>query len=47
MEEIKKKANFNINIKILKEFNIIAKEKAINKSQFIENLIKIWIQQNK
>lgn len=47
MEETKKKVNFNVNIKILNEFNKLSKEKSINKSQFIENLIKKWIQENK
>jgi len=46
MEE-KKKVNFNVNIKILNQFNKIAKEKAINKSQFIENYMKQWILENK
>jgi len=47
MEETKKKVNFNIDIKILNEFNKLAKEKAINKSQFIENFMKTWILGNK
>jgi hypothetical protein len=47
MEEMKKKVNFNINVEVLKEFNKNAKEKAINKSQFIENFMKQWIQENK
>ena len=47
MEETKKKVNFNVNIKILNEFNKMAKLKAINKSQLIENYIKTWIQVNK
>ena len=47
MEETKKKVNFNVDIKILNEFNKVAKEKAINKSQFIENFIKTWILENK
>jgi hypothetical protein len=47
MEETKKKVNFNVDIKILNEFNKLAKEKAINKSQFIENFMKTWILENK
>jgi len=47
MEETKKKVNFNVNVKILSEFNNIAKEKAINKSKFIENYMKEWITKNK
>jgi hypothetical protein len=46
-ENLKHKVNFNINIEILKEFNKIAKENAINKSQFIENYMKEWINKNK
>jgi hypothetical protein len=46
MEE-KKKVNFNISVKVLNEFNKIAKIKAINKSQFIENFIKQWILEQK
>ena len=41
----KKKVNFNVDIEVLTEFNKIAKEKAINKSQFIENYLKTWINQ--
>ena len=47
MVETKKKVNFNVDIKILNEFNKVAKEKAINKSQFIENFMKTWILENK
>jgi hypothetical protein len=47
MEETKKKVNFNVDIKILNEFNKLAKEKAINKSQFIENFMKTWVLENK
>ena len=49
MEEkiLKIKVNFNVNTKVLKDFNKLAKEKAINKSQLIENLIKEWILKNK
>jgi hypothetical protein len=47
MKEIKKKVNFNIDVEILNIFNKLAKEKAINKSQFIENYIKLWILENK
>ncbi len=47
MKEIKKKVNFNVDIETLNEFNKIAKEKAINKSQFIENYMKQWILKNK
>lgn len=46
-EKTKQKVNFNVDSKILKEFNEMAKIKAINKSQFIENYIKLWITQNK
>lgn len=47
MEETKKKVNFNVNIKILNEFNKIAKQKAINKSQLIENYMKLWVLKGK
>lgn len=47
MKELKKKVNFNIDIETLNKFNKVAKEKAINKSQFIENYMKQWIQENK
>ena len=46
-KRIKKKTNFNITIDVLIEFNKMAKNKAINKSQFIENYIKEWTLQNK
>jgi hypothetical protein len=48
MEETnKKKVNFNVNVKVLIEFNKIAKEKSINKSQFIENYLKQWTMEQK
>lgn len=50
MEEntkLKKKVNFNVNVKILNEFNKVAKEKSINKSQFIENYLKQWVSEQK
>lgn len=50
MEEItklKQKVNFNVDVNVLKEFNKLAKIKAINKSQFIENYMKLWVTQNK
>ena len=46
-ENIKQKVNFNVDSKVLKEFNEVAKTKAINKSQFIENYMKLWVSQNK
>jgi len=46
-ENLKKRVNFNINIEILKEFNKVAKNKAINKSQFIENYMKEWLMEKK
>lgn len=47
METIKKKVNFNVDVEILQNFNKMAKERAINKSQFIENFMKQWIKENK
>jgi len=46
-EKLKQKVNFNIDVKVLKAFNEMAKIKAINKSQFIENYMKLWVTQNK
>jgi hypothetical protein len=47
IKNIKKRVNFNISINTLKEFNLLAKERAINKSQLIENYIKEWMEKNK
>lgn len=39
--------NYSINKDLLKEFNRIAKEKAINKSGLIELYIKKWVEEQK
>ena len=44
---MKKKVNYNIDIKVLNDFTELAKNKAVNKSQLIENFIKEWILKNK
>lgn len=43
-KEIKIKANYNINKSILKEFNELTKERAINKSGLIELIMTTWIE---
>lgn len=43
-KEIKIKANYNINKSILKEFNKLTKERAINKSGLIELIMTTWIE---
>ena len=43
----KKVINYSINKDLLKEFNRIAKEKAINKSGLIELYIKNWVEEQK
>lgn len=47
MENLKTKTNYNIKTTVLKEFNKLSKEKAINKSALIEIFMSQWIQQNK
>jgi len=44
---MKKKVNYNIDVKVLTDFTELAKNKAVNKSQLIENFIKEWILKNK
>jgi hypothetical protein len=44
---MKKKVNYNISESTIKDFNELAKKKAINKSQLIENLIEKWVKENK
>lgn len=44
---MKKKVNYNIDVKVLNDFIELAKNKAVNKSQLIENFIKEWILKNK
>lgn len=43
----KVKVNFTINKNTSNEFNVLSKEKAINKSGLIELLITNWINKNK
>ncbi len=42
----KKLMNFTISKSVIEEFNKVAKSKAINKSQLIENFISKWIREN-
>jgi len=44
---MKKKVNYNVSESIIKDFNELAKKKAINKSQLIENFIEGWVEKNK
>lgn len=43
----KKTVSYKIDKDIVEEFNKTAKEKAINKSQWIENKMKEFIKENK
>jgi len=44
---VKKKMSITIDEKLLKEFNEFSKDKKINKSQTISNLIKIYMDNEK
>ena len=47
-ESYKKKAvNYSIDKILLKEFDVIAKEKSTNKSALVENLIRGWVKEQK
>ena len=43
----KKKMSITIDEKLLEKFNIFAKEKKINKSQTISNLIEVYMENQK
>jgi metal-responsive CopG/Arc/MetJ family transcriptional regulator len=47
--KIRTKAQFNVSINkiLLKNFNELSKQKALNKSRFIELAITEWINKNK
>ena len=42
----KTKVNYSIDKSLSDRFNIISKEKSINKSALIENFIKNWTKEN-
>lgn len=44
---MKKTKTFTINSDVLIEFDKISKQKSLNKSLFVENCIKNWIDKNK
>jgi len=43
----KTQSNFSIDIELMKQFNIIVKEKTINKSALVEKMILEWVNNNK
>lgn len=44
---MKKVAGYKIDAEILREFNISAKENALNKSQWLENIMKEFVKNSK
>lgn len=43
----KKPKTYTVNIQVLKEFDLVAKQNALNKSQFLENCMVEYIKKNK
>ncbi len=43
----KSTANYTLNVDVLNEFNRVAGEKCVNKSQLIEALMRKWTEENK
>ena len=41
----KKRANYTIDIELLKDFNDATKKKSVNKSSLIESFIKRWFEE--
>jgi len=42
----KKIVNYTVDKKVIADFNKICKEKSVNKSALIEQLIRMWVKEN-